>query len=126
MKRLASLIAVLAFSCVWCNAEEFPKPYSPPCTERENVFAFTEKPAVKNLGNDKYEITFAVKGNCDVTAGLVDAAGIVVRHLASGVLGANARVSATCLRRIYQPECRACGIIGGTLYCTQAGHASFW
>ena len=25
--------------------DDFPKPYSPPCTERENVFEFTEKPA---------------------------------------------------------------------------------
>lgn len=69
---------------------EWWKPYSPPCTERENVFAFTEKPAVKSLGNDRYEISFAVKGNCDVTVGLVDREGKVVRHLASGVLGPNA------------------------------------
>ncbi len=47
------------------------KPYSPPCTERENVFEFTEKPSVKKVGKDRYEIAFAVKGYCDVTADLV-------------------------------------------------------
>jgi hypothetical protein len=36
-------------------------------TKLAGVFEFTEKPGVKNLGNDKYEITFVVKGNCDVT-----------------------------------------------------------
>jgi hypothetical protein len=79
-------------------AADFPKPYSPPCVERENVFAFTERPAIKFLGDDKYEITFAVKGYCDVTAVIIDPLrgaggaeqGVVVRHLASGVLGANA------------------------------------
>jgi hypothetical protein len=71
-------------------AENFPKPYSPPCTERENVFEFTEKPRCRFVGDDKYEITFAVKGNCDVTVGIIDQKGVVVRHVASGVLGANA------------------------------------
>ena len=81
---------VLALSWRALAAEEFPKPYSPPCTERENIFVFTEKPTVKKVADDKYEIAFAVKGNCDVTVGLVDSDGIVVRHLGSGVLGANA------------------------------------
>jgi hypothetical protein len=72
------------------RAEDFPKPYSPPCTERENVFSFTEKPAVKLVAKDRYRISFAVKGNCDVTVALVDKEGGVVRHLASGVLGPNA------------------------------------
>jgi hypothetical protein len=66
--------------------------------ERENTFEFTEKPRVKNLGNDRYEIIFAVKARCDVTVGIMDPArdpgglgrGTVVRHLASGVLGTNA------------------------------------
>lgn len=72
------------------GAADFPKPYSPPCMERENVFEFTEKPKVKGVGSDKYEITFAVKGNCDVTVGIVDEKGVVARHLASGILGSNA------------------------------------
>jgi hypothetical protein len=78
-------------------AQDWWKPYSDPCTEREDVFAFTEKPAVRLVGKDKYEITFAVRGFCDVTVDivnpereLVEGIGTVVRHLASGVLGSNA------------------------------------
>jgi hypothetical protein len=85
---------LLLFACaclpLYAADDAFPKPYSAPCVERENVFSFTAKPTVKNLGNDKYEIAFAVKGYCDVTVGIVDTNGVVVRHLASGVLGANA------------------------------------
>jgi hypothetical protein len=72
------------------HADQWHLQYSPPCTERQNVFAFTQKPAVKLMGKDKYEITFAVKGFCDVAVGLVDKDGKVVRHLACGVLGKNA------------------------------------
>ncbi|MBA4386792.1 MAG: hypothetical protein C0404_02355 [Verrucomicrobia bacterium] len=84
---LAGLSAVTMSAAA---ADEFPKPYSPPCTERENVFEFTEKPAVKTVGPDKYEISFSVKGNCDVTAAIVDDQRVVIRHLGSGVLGPNA------------------------------------
>jgi hypothetical protein len=71
-------------------AEEYPKPYRPPCVERENTFQFTEKPAIKLVSKDKYEITFAVKAGCDAVVALVDGEGRVVRHLACGVLGSNA------------------------------------
>ncbi len=67
--------------------ESWPKPYSPPCVERENVFEFAEKPSVKVVGKDRYEITFAAKGWCDVAVGIVDENGVVVRHLGAGVLG---------------------------------------
>ena len=72
------------------SAQDIPKPYSAPCMERENVFAFAQKPKVKLVSKDRYEITFAAKGNCDVTVDVVDDRGVVVRHLASGVLGSNA------------------------------------
>jgi hypothetical protein len=86
---LACLIIILAARA--SAAAQGPwKPYSSPCVEREDVFAFTQKPSVKLLGKDKYEIAFAVKGNCDVTVGIMDRDGRVARHLASGVLGANA------------------------------------
>lgn len=84
-------ILTLSFLLV-ARAEDFPKPYSPPCVEREQVFEFTEKPVVKPAGRDRYEISFAVKGNSDVTVGIVDSEGKVVRHLGSGVLGSNAPV----------------------------------
>ncbi len=83
-------IAFIATLTLGAAADDWPKPYSPPCVERENVFEFAEKPAVKLVAKDRYEITFAVKGFCDATVGIVDAEGKVVRHLASGVLGNNA------------------------------------
>jgi len=70
--------------------QEWWRPYSPPCTERENVFAFAREPTAKLVGKDRYEIKFAVKGYCDVTVGVIDERGKVVRHLGSGVLGKNA------------------------------------
>jgi hypothetical protein len=97
MSKIAGCAGVfLILMTAAAAGEDFPKPYSAPCVERENVFAFTEKPAVKLVAKDRYEITFALKGLCDVTVGIVDPstgsgqAAKVVRHLASGVLGANA------------------------------------
>ncbi|MBA4389188.1 MAG: hypothetical protein C0404_14540 [Verrucomicrobia bacterium] len=91
MKQTAGVaLMVLAMSWQSAAADGFPKPYSPPCVERENVFEFTEKPAVKTVGQDRYEIAFAAKGNCDVTVAIIDPEGKVVRHVASGVLGVNA------------------------------------
>ncbi|MBA4388322.1 MAG: hypothetical protein C0404_10100 [Verrucomicrobia bacterium] len=90
MKIVGVVVLVVSVCWIAVAAEDFQKPYSPPCVERESVFEFTEKPAVKTVGPDKYEITFAVKGNCDVTVGIVDTEGRVVRHLGAGVLGANA------------------------------------
>jgi hypothetical protein len=98
-RRILFLIAAtLLVRVAVFGAEDFPKPYSPPCTERENVFEFTQKPQCRFIGEDKYEISFAVKGFCDVTVGIIDPStdsggdekGFVVCHLASGVLGANA------------------------------------
>jgi len=89
----ASIVYLVLLLCVCTAAPAAQDPftqYSAPCVERQDVFAFTQKPVVKLVEKDRYEITFAVKGNCDVTVGLVDEKGTVVRHLASGVLGANA------------------------------------
>jgi hypothetical protein len=89
---------VMGYGMVY-GADEWWKPYSPPCTERENVFEFTEKPKVRKVAEDRYEITFAVKGYCDVTVAIIDpdpkkelvpGRGVVVRHLGAGVLGPNA------------------------------------
>ncbi|MFO7899301.1 MAG: hypothetical protein R6V58_09595 [Planctomycetota bacterium] len=89
MKK-AVTIALLLFVCAAAAAQEWWKPYSPPCTEREDLFRFAEKPAVKRIARDKYEITFAVGGACDVAVGVIDEEGKVVRHLGAGVLGENA------------------------------------
>src|SRR5437762_2280944 len=58
--------------------------------KRDDVFEFTQKPACRKTATDRYEIHFAVKGACDVAVGIVDHDGKIVRHLAAGVLGANA------------------------------------
>lgn len=64
------------------DADEF-KP------KREEVFEFTEKPALTRNGDD-VDIAFAVKAACDVTVAIENPEGKIVRHLASGVLGPNA------------------------------------
>ncbi len=94
MKIRKMLVSALPGLCVAWSAAfaagDFPKPYAAPCTERENVFAFAEKPAIRLVEKDRYEITFAVTGFCDVAAAIVDADGSAVRHLGAGVLGGNA------------------------------------
>jgi len=57
--------------------------------KREELFAFSEEPSVTREG-DRVTIAFASKGWCDATVAVEDASGRIVRHLASGVLGANA------------------------------------
>jgi hypothetical protein len=88
MKK-ASILLFVMLTCGAVAADAW-KPYAAPCTEREDVFAFTRKPAVKLVEKDRYEITFAVKGNCDLAADIIDEKGDVVRHLGAGVLGPNA------------------------------------
>ncbi len=90
MRKSVALVVLVCICGITYAAGGFPKPYAAPCTERENVFAFAEKPAIRLVEKDRYEIAFAVKGYCDVTVGLVDADGRTVRHIASGVLGKNA------------------------------------
>ncbi|MBA4389139.1 MAG: hypothetical protein C0404_14295 [Verrucomicrobia bacterium] len=72
--------------------------------DREEVFAFAKKPSVRSVRSDgsvRYEITFETTAKCDATVAIVapstNAAGsgqnkewVIVRHLASGVLGVNA------------------------------------
>ena len=58
--------------------------------DREAVYEFTRAPAVKKAGPDRYEISFACKGHCDVAVAIEDAAGRIVRHIVYGVLGSNA------------------------------------
>ena len=58
--------------------------------EREAMFDFAALPTFRGLGNDRYEIRFASKGQCDATVAVLNSEGVIVRHLASGVLGPNA------------------------------------
>jgi hypothetical protein len=57
--------------------------------KRETVYEFAKKPQITNEGNN-VTITFETKGLCDVTIAIEDNANKIVRHLACGVLGANA------------------------------------
>jgi hypothetical protein len=57
--------------------------------KREQVFGFVEKPRLTRAG-DKTTITFETTAFCDATVVLEDAAGKIVRHLTSGVLGETA------------------------------------
>ena len=58
--------------------------------QRKNVFAFTHPPAVRKVGRDAYEITFAVKDDCDVAVAVEDRGRRILRHLACGLLGPTA------------------------------------
>ncbi len=81
---MVMVLFVLAHGLPICAAEieEFK-------IKRQEVFEFDEKPTVKASGYDVH-IAFKSKGNCDVTVAIEDAQGNIVRHLVSGVLGANA------------------------------------
>ena len=62
--------------------------------QRDDVFEFAQPPSFRRVGQDQYEITFASKGNCDVTVGIVDGAGVIVRHLGLRRAGAQCSRSA--------------------------------
>jgi hypothetical protein len=90
LARFVSWGWMMALPAAPAFAQDWYIPYRRPCVKREDVFAFSKKPTVKLVAKDKYEITFAAKGNCDATVSIMDRKGRVVRHLASGVLGSNA------------------------------------
>ncbi|HLX63653.1 MAG TPA: hypothetical protein VKX17_20450 [Planctomycetota bacterium] len=81
---LAALLAPLAVGlCAFAAENEELK------VKRQEIFEFTQKPVIVRHG-DRVEISFASKSFCDATVAIENAAGKIVRHLASGVLGANA------------------------------------
>ena len=57
--------------------------------KRKDVFEFTKKPILQEEKNST-KILFAVKDFCDVTVAIENLEGKILRHLASGVLGAKA------------------------------------
>ncbi len=87
--RLCLAAIVLCFPGLCAAAPASPlNPYNG-MQERADVFEFAKKPEVTKKG-DSWAITFQAKGACDATVSVVDKAGKVIRHLASGVLGKNA------------------------------------
>jgi hypothetical protein len=87
--RVAVLLALAAGLCgvrmLWAQTDRL-KEFR---LKRQEVFEFADPPAVEGTG-DSVRITFAAKGRCDVTVAIEDVEGRIVRHLASGVLGADA------------------------------------
>jgi DNA-binding beta-propeller fold protein YncE len=79
--------SILMLAATVVAGSDLPFVGAPPETPR--VSAFATEPAVVKAGTG-YEVRFAVKSETDVTIEIVDAQNKVVRHLASGVLGANA------------------------------------
>ncbi|MCK6474867.1 MAG: SMP-30/gluconolactonase/LRE family protein [Planctomycetes bacterium] len=82
---------LLASSCLGgliplAHGAEIPAEFQ---VKREAVFEFASTPKVTRDG-DRITIAFETKGFCDATVAIEDAEGRIVRHLASGVLGANA------------------------------------
>jgi DNA-binding beta-propeller fold protein YncE len=71
--------AVCAFSA---DIDEFK-------VKPQQVFEFPQKPIIQRQG-DRVTISFTSRAFCDATVAIEDASGRIIRHLASGVLGANA------------------------------------
>ncbi len=57
--------------------------------KRQEVFEFTQRPKL-NRAENGVTIDFESKGSCDATVAIEDKDGRIIRHLASGLLGANA------------------------------------
>ncbi|MDD4890222.1 MAG: SMP-30/gluconolactonase/LRE family protein [Phycisphaerae bacterium] len=79
---LAATLMISAAQSIAADTDEFK-------VKREPVFEFAEKPVVTRKG-DNVTVRFVSKGFCDVTIAIEDPDGKIIRHLASGVLGANA------------------------------------
>lgn len=86
MTCIALLGIMVLATCVYGGETPIPDEFK---TKREEVFEFTRRPAVTREG-DRMSITFEAKGLCDVSVAVEDAAGRIIRHLASGVLGPRA------------------------------------
>ncbi|MBL8796526.1 MAG: SMP-30/gluconolactonase/LRE family protein [Planctomycetia bacterium] len=94
MNRAVLLPVVIGMISLAAFAQEKPSANwdAPLCkpVDREAVYEFAREPAVKKIGPDRYEISFAVKGKCDVAVAVEGPDGRIVRHIGYGVLGANA------------------------------------
>ena len=96
--RAASAIAIALIASHALAGD--PKPATVPANwdtplckpvDRETVYEFAREPIVRKQGGaDRYEISFACKGKCDVAVAVEDASGRVVRHIVYGVLGSKA------------------------------------
>src|SRR6185437_13133284 len=86
---MTALRMTFLIGCLWMCASTLAADIDEFKVKRQDVFDFTEKPAIKRQG-DRVTITFASKGYCDATVAIEDGDGRIIRHLVSGVLGKNA------------------------------------
>jgi hypothetical protein len=94
VRRLVLSLLLAAVACLTARGANEPTFWQ--STEKEDytidraeVFEFTKKPSLARQG-DRVTVSFETKGFCDVTVAVENAAGKIIRHLASGVLGPNA------------------------------------
>jgi hypothetical protein len=86
LSSLALALLLLLFACADLATADDLDEFK---VKREEVYEFTSRPQV-TLDGDRAVIRFTTKGYCDVTVAIEDSQGRIVRHLASGVLGAAA------------------------------------
>jgi sugar lactone lactonase YvrE len=90
----ATLVVAVLAAALRGRADEAPRFWASTeaqdyAVARQEVFEFTKKPTVTREG-DRVSISFASKAYCDATIAIERGDGIIVRHLASGVLGPKA------------------------------------
>ena len=83
-KTLLLIIGGLAFQAAIVRAGESLIDACGCVCQREEVFDFTKQPVFRRMGQDRYEIEFGARGRCDVSVGIVNGEGMVIRHLACG------------------------------------------
>jgi hypothetical protein len=81
--------AVIASFLFFVSASAFASVADEFAVKRKEIFAFVAEPKLSRQGDD-IAISFTAKDSCDATIAIEDESGRIVRHLASGVLGANA------------------------------------
>ncbi len=84
-----SVITIMAAMTLACGQPASADWNDPMKVKRVGPYEFAEKPSISTEG-DQTTITFAAKAACDVVVAVEDTQGKIVRHLAAGVLGANA------------------------------------
>ena len=96
MTRGACFLLLAALSGAARSEETWEGPKLRPAP-REQVFEFTHKPSFRRQAGpdgtplkDRYEISFASKGYCDVAVAIEDPKGKIANHIVYGVLGPNA------------------------------------
>ena len=99
MGRRACLLLFVAMISGWARARAEPRwegaKLKP--VPRQEVFAFSRKPTFRRLVGpdgkvvrDRYVVSFAAKGCCDVAVAIEGPKGKIVNHIVYGVLGPNA------------------------------------